>query len=91
MDTRKALETLKRPQFGNDEQIRAIHYLEDVEAARVAFGKCRHGKCGQCKGEGTVGGRIDAAPCDYCDGSGRAGCHHFNGLIIDAILEAKRR
>ena len=94
MDTREALDSLKRPQFGNDEQIRAIHYLEDVEAARVAFGKCRHKKnCGPCKGKGffrCAGAGDDV--CDYCGGAGTGEeCHCFKGLIQEAVWEARRK
>ena len=92
MDTRKALATLNRPQFGNDEQIRAIHYLEDVEAARVAFGKCRHRKnCVPCNGKGFLRIRGARDVCDFCDGSGAGyGCSCFEGLDPDAIMEARR-
>jgi DnaJ-class molecular chaperone len=91
MNTRAALDTLKVPRFGDANQIAAVHYLEDVESARVAFGKCRHSKCATCKGSGAHR-RWSDMPCDYCGGSGTgADCKCFYGLDSDAVLEAKRK
>lgn len=87
MTIREALNILTTPRFGNPEQIAAVRYIEDVETARSAFGKCRHGVCVWCNGIGIV----DNAPCDECDGSGKSMiCRCFVGLNVDAVLEAKR-
>jgi len=93
MDTRAALETLKHPKFGDDEQIWAVHYLEDVEAARVAFGKCRHKKnCESCNGKGFFRVANAQDVCHFCGGSGTGDeCHCFKGIDPEAVWEAKRK
>ena len=63
--------------------------MSDVEAAREAFGVCRHKKCLMCEGKGTIEGRIDSAPCEWCGGDGKENaCRCFAGLSVDAVLEA---
>jgi DnaJ-class molecular chaperone len=94
VNSREAFAILAAPRFGDPKHIAAVKHIEDVESAREAFGKCRHGKCARCKGSGTallaLGGRV-TEPCDDCAGSGKnAACHCFDGLSSDAILEAKR-
>jgi hypothetical protein len=88
MTSLEAFAILTAPRFGDPKHIAAVKHLSDVEAAREAFGKCRHKKCGWCKGSGTWSkGEV----CEDCSGSGKdAACKCFAGLSTDAVLEAKR-
>lgn len=63
-----------RLEFGNDTQIRAVRFLDDVAATveKIKAGPVCYG----CKGTGT-----DVKWCSSCDGSG-ADCECDHGVIL---------
>ncbi len=84
-DARRAL--ARPPKFGDETQIAAIQFLEDIESARTLMVGCRHQPCRHCDG---TGGRKNL--CEDCEGTGTVRiCNCFKGLSPWAVREARRK
>jgi RecJ-like exonuclease len=74
--------------FAKPALVEAVRFLRDVETARERIATCRHERCPTCEGSGSTGA---TGICEYCGGDGTAlPCHCFDGLMDDAIVEARR-
>ena len=81
----ECLNILKVPKFGNERQIEAIKYLEDLEKAREVIIQCRHARCPICWGTGSRGKEL----CFYCDGDGTSSCRCYAGLDGETVRDAR--
>jgi RecJ-like exonuclease len=74
------------PIFGDPNQIAAMKYLRDLDAARSGLAECECEPCKLCDGEGKFYGDV----CQECGGTGTAlYCRHFQGLGGAAVIEAR--
>lgn len=81
--------------FGDEQQIAARKYLEQVGLCEDALYSCLcRRNCTECDGAGEVEcsecGHTEAE-CEHCGGTGIAKCRHTDPFTYDVIADARRR